>query len=47
MDSFDKRWTTQDRDGNPIYLTQERWEYIRAISPSVDWQNSNPSGKTK
>jgi len=23
-----KRWTVQDRDGNPIYLTQERWEHI-------------------
>ena len=23
-----KRWTVQDRYGNQIYLTQERWEYI-------------------
>lgn len=22
------RWTVQDRDGNSIYLTQERWEHI-------------------
>ena len=23
-----KRWTVQDQDGNPIYLTQERWAHI-------------------
>jgi hypothetical protein len=23
-----ERWTVQDRYGNPIYLTQERWEHI-------------------
>ena len=23
-----KRWTVQDRDGNPIYLTEERWPHI-------------------
>ncbi len=23
-----KRWTTQDRDGNDIYLTHERWDHI-------------------
>lgn len=23
-----KRWTVQDRNGNPIYLTEERWEHI-------------------
>lgn len=22
------RWAVQDRDGHPIYLTQERWEHI-------------------
>ena len=22
------RWVTQDREGNEIYLTQERWEHI-------------------
>ena len=22
------RWTVQDRNGNKIYLTQERWEHI-------------------
>jgi hypothetical protein len=25
-----KRWTVQDRYGNPIYLTQERWQHIIA-----------------
>ena len=23
-----KRWTLQDRDGNSIYLTEERWHHI-------------------
>ena len=23
-----KRWTVRDRYGNPVYLTQERWEHI-------------------
>ena len=28
MASAGKRWTVQDRDGNPIYLTEERWQHI-------------------
>jgi hypothetical protein len=28
MGSSGKRWTVQDRDGNPIYLTEERWQHI-------------------
>ncbi len=28
MDNSGKRWTVQDRYGNFIYLTQERWEHI-------------------
>jgi hypothetical protein len=23
-----KRWTVNDKDGNPVYLTQERWSHI-------------------
>ncbi len=23
-----KRWTVQDRDGNPIYLTEKPWQHI-------------------
>jgi hypothetical protein len=23
-----RRWTIQDRDGNAIYLTEERWQHI-------------------
>ena len=23
-----KRWTVQDREGNPVYLTEERWQHI-------------------
>lgn len=30
MDGGGKRWTICDRDGIPIYLTQERWEHIIA-----------------
>jgi Lhr-like helicase len=26
----DVRWTVRDREGNEIYLTQERWEHITA-----------------
>jgi hypothetical protein len=28
MESSGKRWTIQDRDGHPIYLTEERWQHI-------------------
>lgn len=28
MEQQSIRWTTQDRYGNSIYLTQERWEHI-------------------
>jgi hypothetical protein len=27
-----KRWIVEDRDGNPVYLTEERWRHI--IDPS-------------
>ena len=27
MESSGKRWTVQDREGNPIYLTAERWQH--------------------
>lgn len=30
MSATGKRWTIYDRYGNPIYLTQERWEHIIA-----------------
>jgi hypothetical protein len=23
-----RRWTVHDRDGNPVYLSQERWSHI-------------------
>lgn len=28
VDNSGKRWTVQDRDGNPVYLTEERWLHI-------------------
>ncbi len=28
MSNNGKRWTVRDKDGNPIYLTQERWQHI-------------------
>jgi hypothetical protein len=27
-----KRWTVYDRDGNPIYLTEERWLHITEVT---------------
>lgn len=35
MAGFGKRWITQDRDGNPIYLTQERWNHIVEQHPEM------------
>ncbi len=32
MSIFSKRWIVQDRYGNSIYLTQERWEHIININ---------------
>lgn len=28
MADSEKRWTIKDRDGNLIYLTEERWQHI-------------------
>jgi hypothetical protein len=28
MSDSGKRWTVHDHDGNPIYLTNERWKHI-------------------
>ncbi len=28
MDDSGKRWTVYDRDGNPVYLSEERWHHI-------------------
>jgi hypothetical protein len=30
MEKSGKRWSVYDRYGNPIYLTQERWQHIVA-----------------
>jgi hypothetical protein len=30
MPSSGRRWTVQDCDGHPIYLTEERWQHIIA-----------------
>jgi hypothetical protein len=30
-----KRWTMQDRDGNSIYLTEERWTHILEGHPEL------------
>jgi hypothetical protein len=30
-----KRWTVQDRSGNSIYLTEERWEHIIKGHPEM------------
>lgn len=31
-----KRWTAQDREGNPIYLTEERWSHIVVNHPEIE-----------
>ncbi len=31
-----KRWTVQDRYGNSIYLTEERWQHILASRPEFE-----------
>lgn len=28
MDNSGKRWSVYDKDGHPIYLTEERWQHI-------------------
>jgi hypothetical protein len=28
MDTSAKRWMVYDRDSNPVYLTDERWQHI-------------------
>ena len=28
MATYGRRWIIQDRDGNPIYMTEERWQHI-------------------
>lgn len=30
--NFEQRWTVQDRYGNKIYLTDERWQHITGSS---------------
>ncbi len=31
-----KKWTVQDRYGNTIYLTEERWQHILASRPELE-----------
>lgn len=35
MNGSGRRWTVQDRDGNPVYLTQERWKHIVENHPEM------------
>ena len=35
MSDMGKRWILHDRDGNPIYLTEERWHHILAGHPEM------------
>lgn len=36
MDNPGKRWTVQDREGNPVYLSEERWSHILASHPELE-----------
>lgn len=31
MANSGKRWTVQDREGNSIYLSEERWQHITGV----------------
>lgn len=31
-----RKWTVQDRDGNTIYLTEERWHHILESRPELE-----------
>ena len=33
--STGRRWTIEDGDGNPVYLTDERWEHILEGHPEM------------
>ena len=35
MDIPGQRWTVQDRYGNPLYLTVERWQHI--LESRLNW----------
>lgn len=37
MDNAGKRWTVRDREGNFIYLTEERWTHILENHPEVEF----------
>ena len=36
MDRPGQRWTAQDRYGNTVYLTAERWQHILASRPELE-----------
>lgn len=36
MTDSGKRWTIQDREGNVIYLTEERWSHIIENHPEIE-----------
>lgn len=36
MTDSGKRWTIQDREGNAIYLTEERWSHIIENHPEIE-----------
>jgi len=37
--NFGKRWIVQDRYGNSIYLTQERWKHIINVNNHPEIEN--------
>ena len=34
--SAGRRWSVEDTDGNPVYLTDERWEHILEGHPEME-----------
>jgi hypothetical protein len=45
MTDSGKRWTVQDREGNPVYLTEERWAHI--IDPTNHFEMEDYEGHLK
>ncbi len=46
MSNFGKRWIIQDRYGNSMYLTQERWEHIINVNNHPEIENYEEHLKT-
>jgi len=46
MGNYGKRWTVKDRQGNSVYLTQERWEHIIDVTNHPEMEDYEEYLKT-